>query len=100
MPERQSDSGQSDVDILDEIDNGSGTDNPAKVVLFNDANHGIKEVIEQIKKATGFGHDKAEAITMEAHTKGRAIVIDGAVDKCLKVSGVLQEIGLQTQIEF
>ena len=100
MSEQQSGAGKSDVDVLDEVDNGSGTEDPAKVILFNDENHSFEDVIVQVDKATGFGRDKSEAITMEAHVKGRAIVIDGPMQICLHVSRVLEEIGLGTQIEF
>jgi ATP-dependent Clp protease adapter protein ClpS len=69
------------------------------LVLYNDNHHSFDEVIEQIIKATGFGHNKAESITMEVHTKGKAAVLSGDLDKCLKAQSILEEINLRTSIE-
>jgi ATP-dependent Clp protease adapter protein ClpS len=69
------------------------------LILFNDSHHEFEEVIAQVMKATGYGHDKAESITMEAHNKGRAAVISGELDICLKAQQVLEEIALRTSIE-
>jgi ATP-dependent Clp protease adaptor protein ClpS len=85
--------------LLDE-DIGNGTTNAAKVILFNDDWHTFDEVINQIIKATGCSLDKAESLTWEVHNKGKAMVYSGDMDMCLKVSGVLEEINLHTQIEY
>ncbi len=69
------------------------------LIMFNDSYHDFNEVIEQVMKASGCGYDKAEAITMEAHNKGRAAVISGELDKCLLAQSVLEEISLRTSIE-
>jgi ATP-dependent Clp protease adaptor protein ClpS len=69
------------------------------LIMFNDSHHDFDEVITQVMKATGYGYDKAEAITMEAHNKGRAVVLTGTIDKCLKAQSVLEEIRLLTSIE-
>lgn len=69
------------------------------LVLFNDSSHDFEEVINQVMKATGFGHDRAEAITMQAHNTGRAVVLSGAIEECLKAQIVLEEIQLRTTIE-
>ena len=69
------------------------------LILFNDSYHSFDEVIDQVMKAAGYGYDKAEAITMEVHTKGKAAVVSGELDKCLKAQAVLEEINLRTSIE-
>ena len=69
------------------------------LILFNDAHHEFEEVISQVMKAAGYGYDKAEAITMEAHNKGRAVVLTGTIERCLKAQSVLEEISLRTSIE-
>lgn len=69
------------------------------LILFNDNYHELEEVISQVMKATGYGYDKAEAITMEAHTKGKAPVISGDLNKCLAAQAILEEINLRTMIE-
>ncbi|HUI31036.1 MAG TPA: ATP-dependent Clp protease adaptor ClpS [Candidatus Acidoferrales bacterium] len=77
----------------------SGEQNPARVILFNDAWHTFEEVIGQIIKATGCDTKRAEQITMEVHTKGKAVVFEGEMTECLRVNSVLEEISLHTQIE-
>ncbi|MBE2218927.1 MAG: ATP-dependent Clp protease adaptor ClpS [Ignavibacteria bacterium] len=69
------------------------------LILFNDAHHEFEEVINQVMLASGCGYDKAEAITMEAHEKGRAAVVSGELGKCLSAQSVLEEIALRTSIE-
>ena len=69
------------------------------LILYNDSHHDFDEVINQVMLATGCGYDKAEAITMEVHNKGRAAVLSGELDKCLRAQSVLEEIALRTSIE-
>ncbi len=73
-------------------------DLPLKVMLFNDNFHTFDEVIDQICKATGTTHERAEAHAWEVHTKGKSVVFDGDMGECLRVSSVLEEIALHTQI--
>jgi ATP-dependent Clp protease adaptor protein ClpS len=73
---------------------------PAKVILFNDEIHTFEEVIGQLIKALQCGQAKAEALTWEVHNSGKATVFEGPMDNCLKVSAVLEEIALHTQIEI
>ncbi|MCI0707663.1 MAG: ATP-dependent Clp protease adaptor ClpS [Ignavibacteriae bacterium] len=82
---------ESDQDVL--------TQEPAKVILFNDEVHTFDEVIDQIIKATRCSRPRAEALTWEVHHTGKAAVYEGPIDDCMKVSGVLEEIALHTQIE-
>jgi ATP-dependent Clp protease adapter protein ClpS len=69
------------------------------LILYNDSVHGFEEVTEQVMRATGYGFEKAESITTEAHTKGRAVVIIGSLELCMKAQHVLEEISLRTSIE-
>ena len=80
-------------------DTGTITGQPSKVILFNDEVHTFEEVINQIIKATGCNQSRAEALTWEVHTRGKAMVFEGSLEECLRVSGVLEEIALHTQIE-
>ena len=84
--------------VLDETD--VKTQQPAKVILFNDEVHTFEEVIGQLIKATGCAESKAEALAWEVHTKGKAIVYTGEIARCIQVSSVLEEIQLMTQVEF
>ncbi len=76
-----------------------GTTFPSKVILFNDNIHSFEEVINQLIKAINCTNDHAEKIAWEVHTKGKACVYEGEIEKCLKVSSILEEIGLHTQLE-
>jgi ATP-dependent Clp protease adapter protein ClpS len=85
-------------EILEPTDVDTGSEG-FSLILFNDSHHEFEEVISQVMKATGYGYDKAEAITLEAHNKGRAVVLTGSIEKCLKAQAVLEEINLRTSIE-
>jgi len=84
-------------ETVDEQDTDIQT--PAKVLLFNDEVHTFEEVINQIIKATGCPQPKAEALTWEVHSRGKAMVFEGSMKECIRVSGILEEISLHTQIE-
>ncbi len=88
------------ISVITETEEKIETSLPAKVILFNDDYHTFEEVIAQIIKAIRCSREEAELITWEAHTKGRAIVITGELEECLRVSRVLEEIELRTQVEI
>lgn len=85
-------------EILEPTDVDVGSEG-FSLILFNDSHHDFDEVVMQVMKATGYGYDKSEAITLEAHNKGRAVVLSGTIDRCLKSQSILEEIGLRTSIE-
>jgi len=70
----------------------------SRVLLFNDDWHSFEEVITQLLKATGCTFELARDYTFEVHVKGQSIVFTGPMSRCLKVSSVLEEIALLTQI--
>ncbi len=76
----------------------TGTKLECRVVLYNDDWHTFDEVTNQIIKATRCDFEKARSLTFEVHVKGKAIVFTGALQKCLKVTAVLEEIALHAQI--
>jgi len=71
----------------------------SKVILFNDDWHTFEEVIAQIIKATKCSFIEARDKTFEVHVNGKAMVYSGEMEDCLRVSGILEEILLHTQIE-
>lgn len=75
------------------------TQEPAKVILFNDEVHTFDEVIAQLMKAIHCTQTKAEALAWEVHTNGKALVFGGELIRCMEVSHILEEIQLMTQIE-
>jgi len=71
----------------------------SRVVLFNDDWHTFEEVISQIIKATKCSFIEARDKTVEVHVNGKAVVYSDEMADCLRVSGILEEILLRTQIE-
>ncbi len=70
----------------------------SKVILYNDDWHTFDDVINQLIKAIKCTYEQARAYAFEVHVKGKAIVFNGSLSDCLKVSGILEEIALNTQI--
>ena len=89
------------ITVTKQSEQNSGTDlhDACSVVLFNDEVHSFDEVIEQIIKAIRCNRQKAEKHTFEVHTLGRSIVYIGPIFNCLKVSSILEEIALKTEIQ-
>ena len=83
-------------EIIEEQEISSSSEN--KVLLFNDDWHTFEEVIVQLIKAITCSFEQARSFAFEVHTKGKAIVFSGSIQDCLKVSSVLEEIALDTQI--
>jgi len=71
---------------------------PCKVLLFNDDWHTFDEVIIQLIKAVKCSFETARAYAFEVHVKGKAQVFNGQLEECLKVTSILEEIALNTQI--
>ncbi len=91
MPEKPLEQHQEEDEVL--------TQEPAKVILFNDDIHTFDEVITQLIKALQCTSQHAESLAWEVHNNGKAAVYTGELVKCMQVSGVLEEIQLMTQIE-
>lgn len=70
----------------------------SRVFLYNDNYHTFPEVIHQVCKATGCSHDEGAGVAWEVHVRGQALVFEGEMMECLKVSSVLEEIALHTQV--
>jgi ATP-dependent Clp protease adapter protein ClpS len=83
----------------EEVVVGADTLDAYRVVLFNDDVHTFDEVIFQIIKAVRCTRAKAEKHTWEVHNNGLSIVYSGGIAECLRVSAVLEEIALKTEIQ-
>jgi ATP-dependent Clp protease adaptor protein ClpS len=81
-----------------EIDEETVVGLPFKVLLFNDDWHSFDEVIIQLVKALKCSFEKARDYAFEAHIKGKACIFDGVLEECLKITSILEEIALHTQI--
>lgn len=88
-----------EVDVAVEEEESGHTDDPWRVILYNDEIHTFDEVITQLIKATGCTSARAEKLAWEVHTSGKAAVYEGSFEECFKVQGVLREIQLVTEIE-
>ena len=86
--------------LLPNIDENIDVGLPARVILYNDEEHSFEEVIHQIEIATGCSSGEAMSLTEEVHSRGKAQVYDGPMNTCLRVSTVLEEISLNTQVEL
>lgn len=69
-----------------------------KVILYNDDWHSFEEVIDQLIRALNCSYEKARGFAFEAHVKGKAIVFEGKLEKCLKIASVLEEIALHVEV--
>lgn len=72
---------------------------PWRLFLYDDDIHTFDEVIEQIMKATGCSYSHAEKLTWQVHNKGKAMVLEGEFEECLRADSVLKEIQLVTEIK-
>jgi ATP-dependent Clp protease adapter protein ClpS len=87
-----------EVEEEEEVDDGTGTDRPWRVILYNDEVHTFEEVINQLMKATGCSRGKAEDLAHTVDEKGKADVYEGTFEECFDVQQVLKEIELVTEI--
>ena len=83
-------------DIIEDTTTEIGLE--SRVVLYNDDWHSFEDVIAQLMKATKCTFEQARDFAFEVHVKGKAIVFNGTLTGCLKVSSILEEIALNTQI--
>ena len=84
--------------IEPEIEEETTVGLPLKVILFNDDWHSFDEVIVQLIKAVGCSFKEARSYAFEVHVKGKALVFSGDLPSCLKITSILEEIALHTQI--
>jgi ATP-dependent Clp protease adapter protein ClpS len=85
-----------EIEIIEQTDQDTGTLN--RVILYNDDEHTFDEVIMQLIKALDCSFETARDYTFEVHVNGKAIVFNGLMKECLRVSSILEEIALNTQI--
>ncbi|AFN75584.1 ATP-dependent Clp protease adaptor protein ClpS [Melioribacter roseus P3M-2] len=84
--------------IQPEIEEETTVDLPYRVILYNDDIHTFDEVIRQLIKALKCSFEQAKSYAFEAHVKGKAKIFEGELSECLRVTSVLEEIELHTQI--
>jgi ATP-dependent Clp protease adapter protein ClpS len=90
---------QTQTESIEDVELSNGLDNPSRVILFNDDIHTFDEVAIQLMKAINCTPEQGYGYAWEIHTKGKANVFEGEMGDCLRVSAILEEINLHTQIE-
>lgn len=78
----------------------AGDSGPWVVILYNDDWHTIDQVALQVALATGYPMLRSLEITMEAHSRGRAIAYTGSREECERVAAVLRRIRLQVETDL
>ncbi|MGK9476072.1 ATP-dependent Clp protease adaptor ClpS [Melioribacter sp. OK-6-Me] len=84
--------------IQPEIEEETTVDLPYRVILYNDDVHTFDEVIHQLIKALKCSFEEAKSYAFEVHIKGKAKIFEGELSECLRVTSILEEIELHTQI--
>jgi len=69
-----------------------------KVILFNCDCHSFEQVEAILVKAVRCGLAQARAYSWEIHSKGSAVVYQGALERCEAVADAIASIGLQVKI--
>jgi len=87
-----------DADIEEMLDAASKTEEPWKLILFNDDHHDMFVVQEQVMKAVKCTAKKAMSIMLEAHQTGQAVALTGPKDAVKKAGNILMEIDLAIDI--
>ena len=72
---------------------------PWIVILYDCDCHTFDDVETILQKATGCSLEKAEAIALEVHTKGRAICYSGTEEDCERVARIIGSIRLQVETD-
>jgi ATP-dependent Clp protease adaptor protein ClpS len=70
-----------------------------RVLLYNDEVHTMQEVVQQLVKAIDCTVRHAEAIMIQAHNRGKAVVIIAEKAEALRVASVLREIHLIVRVD-
>lgn len=70
------------------------------VTLFNDNSHTFNEVTDQLMLAIQCDERTAFRLVFLVDKNGSAIVFSGSIDECVRVSNILELIGLKTSISI
>ena len=92
-----------DPDIEEMLSQVSDTLRSRRLILFNDDTHDMLEVVVQVIRARQVGGqpctpEDAKRIMLEAHSKGQAVVMEGALDDLKRARAMLEAIDLRCDI--
>jgi hypothetical protein len=68
------------------------------VMIFNNADNQFEDVVDVIMRATMCSKEEAVIETWEAHTYGKAPVHFSSRRDCVEVAGIIEDIGVQTEV--
>jgi ATP-dependent Clp protease adaptor protein ClpS len=68
------------------------------VVIYNDETITVEEVLSILMVATGCSSDEAYVEIWEAETYGKASVHFASREECLRVSSLIEQIGVRTDV--
>lgn len=88
---------EEEEDVL--VDDGSGTDVPAYIIVFNDHVNSFEWVIESFMSILHHSHEQAEQLSIIIHTKGKATVKTGTREELLPLCEGLLDRGLTAEVE-
>ncbi len=87
------------LEEYNDIRDGAEISGPWIVILYDCDCHTFDDVEMILQKATGCSLEKAEAIALEVHTKGRAICFSGSQEECDRVARIIASIRLQVETD-
>jgi ATP-dependent Clp protease adaptor protein ClpS len=82
-----------------DVEDVTVTDKPWIVVVWNDPVNLMSYVVFVFQKLFGFSREKATRLMLEVHQDGRAVVSDGAREKCEGDVARLHAYGLWATME-
>ena len=88
-----------DVLVADRVDDGVGTDHPARIIVFNDNVNSFDWVIDSFVKVLKYGNEQAEQLSIMIHFKGKATVKSGKKGELLPLRAGLIDRGLTATVE-
>ncbi len=95
MPNNPSPDHPAGVGVLDpEVIDQTDLDSPWVVLVWNDPINLVSYVCATLQRVFGYPKDKAMTMTMQVHNEGRAVVANGAKEKCEMDVSRLHEHGL------
>jgi ATP-dependent Clp protease adapter protein ClpS len=83
----------------DDVRDGADIRGPWIVILYNCDCHTFQDVESILQKATGCSLEKAQAVALEVHTRGRAICFSGTQEECERVARIIASIRLQVETD-
>lgn len=82
-----------------DVAGAADVDRPWKVIVWNDPINLMSYVTFVLQKLFGYSREKAEQLMMDVHTKGKAVVSSGPVEKAELDVFRLHEHGLWATME-